>query len=54
MFPDVVPLNVSFRRAIVGIKLVEWYNLVARVPNLNLKVVQDCSFVSLKVVASSQ
>ena len=45
MFLDVVPLNVSFRRALVGIKLVEWNNFVARVANLNIQVGQDRFFL---------
>lgn len=31
------PVNVTFRRAIVGNKPTEWHNLVARVANLNLQ-----------------
>ena len=30
------PLNVSFRRALVGNKLLEWQSLVARVAFINL------------------
>ena len=30
------PLNVSFRRALVGVKLTEWYNLVASLIHINL------------------
>jgi hypothetical protein len=44
-----VPLNnVSFRRALVGIKLVEWNDLVARAVNINLQVGQDRFFFLLE------
>jgi len=32
------PLNISFRRALVGNKLKEWHNLVAHIVNVNLQV----------------
>jgi len=35
------PLNVSFRRALVGNKLTEWNSLVTRVANINLQQGQD-------------
>ena len=31
-----IPLNVSFRGALVGDKLTEWYNLVASLLHINL------------------
>jgi BarA-like signal transduction histidine kinase len=30
------PLNVSFRRALIGNKLLEWNNLIATIANVNL------------------
>ena len=35
------PLNVSFRRALVGVKLTEWYNLVASLLHINLNKGKD-------------
>lgn len=35
------PLNVSFRKALVGNKLLEWQSLVARVAFINLNEGQD-------------
>ena len=41
------PLNVSFRRALVGNKLLEWQSLVARVAFINLNEGQDTFFWNL-------
>nr|TKW41015.1 hypothetical protein SEVIR_1G285800v2 [Setaria viridis] len=30
------PLNISFRRFLAGVKLIDWYNLVATILNFNL------------------
>lgn len=33
---SLTPLNVSFKRSLVGIKLTEWHNLVAQILDVNL------------------
>jgi hypothetical protein len=47
-------LNVSFRRALVGNKLLEWQHLVARIANIQLQVRRDILFYSLKIMVPSQ
>jgi len=42
-----VPLNVSFRRTIIGIKLLEWNHLVARIANVNFQLGRDIATWSL-------
>ncbi|EEE54019.1 hypothetical protein OsJ_00679 [Oryza sativa Japonica Group] len=41
------PLNVSFRRSIVGPKLVEWNDLISRLANITLSNEKDCFIWSL-------
>src|SRR5512139_1398597 len=41
------PLNVSFRRSIVGPKLVEWNGLISRLANIILSNEKDCFIWSL-------
>ena len=42
------PLNVSFRRALVGNKLLEWQSLVARIAFINLNEGRDIFYLELK------
>ena len=48
------PLNVSFRRALVGDKLTEWYCLVASLLHINLNEGMDCLFGIYIKVGHSQ
>nr|ABA98405.1 hypothetical protein LOC_Os12g27480 [Oryza sativa Japonica Group] len=41
------PLNISFRRAIVGQKLIEWNDLILRLANITLSNEKDCFVWSL-------
>ena len=41
------PLNISFRRAIVGQKLIEWNNLILRLANITLPNENDYFIWSL-------
>jgi hypothetical protein len=36
-----MPLNISFRRALIGDKLIAWYNLVAKIANHRLSQGRD-------------
>jgi hypothetical protein len=36
-----VPLNVSFRRALLEDKLTAWHNLVAKIANIQLSNMED-------------
>ena len=38
---NTVPINVSFRWALIGNKLLEWINLIATIANVNLQAEKD-------------
>lgn len=38
---NAMPLNISYRRSLMGPKLLEWHNLVARIVNVNLHEGRD-------------
>lgn len=41
------PLNMSFSRSLVGIKLLEWHNLVGRMVDINVREGRDVFVWSL-------
>ena len=45
---NTVPLNISFRRALIGNKLLEWNNLIITITNVNLQAGNDTIILDLK------
>jgi hypothetical protein len=45
---NTVPLNISFRRALTGNKLLEWNNLIITITNVNLRAGKDTIVLDLK------
>ena len=42
MVLSIAPLNVAFRRSLVGVNLQAWYDVVAMVANVQLTNQRDC------------
>jgi hypothetical protein len=45
---NTVPLNISFKRALIGNKLLEWNNLIITITNVNLQAGNDTIILDLK------